>query len=275
MIETPDDQSYLVDLTNCVLRLTFNRPEFGNALQSTAIPTLERLFRAAQDEPEIRCILIEGKGKVFSAGGDVVGFARSIEQEVETRQADFARRLAAVGDLVQAVVAFDRPVVAAIRGATAGVGLLFPLAADVAIGDESATFVFAHQRMGLSPDGGVTSLLPRVVGERTARTLLLCAEKIGAAEAYRLGILSRLVPAEALVLETDRLAQRFARAPRRAIVAAKRLVRASTTTSLVEQLAAETAAMVDCVGDADFTEGVRAFVEKRAARFPSAGGTGT
>jgi 2-(1,2-epoxy-1,2-dihydrophenyl)acetyl-CoA isomerase len=172
--------------------------------------------------------------------------------------------------LVQAVVAFDRPVVAAIRGATAGVGLLFPLAADVAIGDDSAAFVFAHQRVGLSPDGGVTSLLPQVVGERTARTLLLSAAKIDAVEAHRLGILSRVVAAEVLAQESDRLTQRLAQAPRGAIVAAKRLVRASKTTPLGEQLAAETAAMVDCVGNADFIEGVRAFIEKRPARFPSA-----
>jgi 2-(1,2-epoxy-1,2-dihydrophenyl)acetyl-CoA isomerase len=270
MIETPEDQSYLVDLTDGVLRLTFNRPEFGNAIPSTATPLLERLFRAAQADPAVRCILVSGKGKVFSAGGDVVGFARSLEQDAATRQADFGARLTRLEGLVQAVVAFDRPIVASIRGAAAGAGLLYPLAADVAIGDDSAAFVFAHQRVGLSPDGGVSGLLPQVVGERTARTLLLTAAKLDAAEALRLGILSRIVPAEELEAESAKQARRFAQAPQLAIVSAKRLVRGATTRPLAEQLEAETAAIVACVGDPDFTEGVRAFIEKRGARFPSA-----
>ena len=207
---------------------------------------------------------------MFSAGGDLVGFAHSIEQEPEARQADFARRLAVVGELVQAVVAFDRPDVAAIRGAAAGLGLLYPVAADVAIGDESAAFVFAHQRVGLSPDGGVTALLPQVVGERMARTLLLTAARLDAAEAHRLGILSRIVPADGLAHESEQLARHLAQAPQRAIVAAKRLVNASSSNALAAQLAAETAAMVGCVGDPDFVEGVRAFLEKRRPAFPSA-----
>jgi 2-(1,2-epoxy-1,2-dihydrophenyl)acetyl-CoA isomerase len=270
MIEKPDDQVYLVDLADGILRLTFNRPEFGNALPSTALPMLERLFRAAQADPAIRCILIAGNGGVFSAGGDLLGFAQSIEQEVEARQVDFARRLAVVGRLVQAIVGFDRPIVAAIRGAAAGLGLLYTLAADVAIGDESAAFVFAHQRVGLSPDGGVSLLLPRVVGDRTARTLLLTAARLDAAEAHRLGILSRIVASDDLAGESAQLARRLAQAPQRAIVAAKRLVSASSSSSLAEQLAAESAAIVACVGDPDFGEGVRAFLEKRRPVFPSA-----
>lgn len=270
MIETPDDRCFLGTLVDGVLRLTFNRPEFGNALPSAALPMLARLFEAAQADPAIRCILIAGKGDVFSAGGDLVGFAHSIEQDVETRQADFAHRLAVVGGLVQAVVAFDRPIIAAIRGAAAGLGLLYPMAADVVIGDESAAFAFAHQRVGLSPDGGLSMLLPQVVGHRTARTLLLTAAKLDAAEALRLGILSRIVPSNDLERESVELARRLAQAPQRAIVAAKRLVSASSSSSLAEQLAAESAAIVACVGDPDFGEGVRAFIEKRRPVFPSA-----
>lgn len=270
MIETPDDRCFLVALAGGVLRLTFNRPEFGNALPSAGIPMLARLFRAAQSDPAIRCILVEGAGKVFCAGGDLVGFAHSIEQEPEARQADFAQRLAVLGGLVQAVLAFDRPVVAAIRGAAAGLGLLYPLAADVVIGDESAAFVFAHQRVGLSPDGGVTRLLPQVVGERMARTLLLTAARLDAAEAHRLGILSRIVPADDLAHESAQVARRLAEAPQRAIVATKQLLNASPSNALAGQLAAEAAALVGCVGDPDFVEGVRAFLEKRRPGFPSA-----
>jgi len=269
MNRNPEDGSYLVDLNEGVLRVTFNRPEHGNAIPSTAVPELSSLFQEAKADPGVRCILIQGKGKVFSAGGDVGSFATSIKQEVGARQADFSRRLGNLAGLVEAIVAFDRPVVAAIRGAVAGAGLMYPLVADYAIGDDSATFVFAHQRVGLAPDGGVSYLLPQVVGTRTARTLLLTAAKLDAQEAFRLGILSRIVPADELESEALKIAQRFALAPQRAVSLAKRLVNAADSRPLADQLQAEREGIVACVADPDFSEGVMAFVEKRKADFPS------
>jgi 2-(1,2-epoxy-1,2-dihydrophenyl)acetyl-CoA isomerase len=270
MFTTPEDQAYLVEFSAGVLRVTFNRPEFGNATPSTAVPGLTKLFVDARANPAVRCILVAGKGKMFSAGGDVAGFAKSLEQDKAARQADFAARLPRLRLLIEAVVGFDRPIVVAVRGAAAGAGLLYPLAADYVLGDDSATFVFAHQRIGLSPDGGVTALLPQVVGQRTARMLLLTAAKVDAPEALQLGILNRIVPAEALEDEALKQAKRFARAPQFAITAAKALVNAAASNSLGEQLDAETAAIVTSVGDPDFAEGVRAFIEKRGANFPSA-----
>jgi len=269
MNRNPEDGSYLVDLNEGVLRVTFNRPEHGNAIPSTAVPELSSLFQEAKADPGVRCILIQGKGKVFSAGGDVGSFATSIKQEVGARQADFSRRLGNLAGLVEAIVAFDRPVVAAIRGAVAGAGLMYPLVADYAIGDDSATFVFAHQRVGLAPDGGVSYLLPQVVGTRTARTLLLTAAKLDAQEAFRLGILSRIVPADELESEALKIAQRFALAPQRAVSLAKRLVNAADSRPLADQLQAEREGIEACVADPDFSEGVMAFVEKRKADFPS------
>jgi 2-(1,2-epoxy-1,2-dihydrophenyl)acetyl-CoA isomerase len=271
MYRNPEDENYLVDLDQGVLSVTFNRPEHGNAPPSSAIPELMRLFVQAQTDPSVRCIFVKAKGNVFSAGGDVASFDKSIKQEVVSRQADFDRRLGNLGALVEAVVAFDRPVVTAIRGAVAGASLMFPLVSDYAMGDTSATFVFAHQRVGLSPDGGVSFLLPQVVGARTARTLLLTAAKLDAGEAFRLGILSRIVAPELLERESLALAQRFAQAPQRAVKLAKGLVNAASSGTLHEQLRAEQRGIVDCVADPDFAEGVTAFLEKRKAKFPSTG----
>lgn len=266
----PDDESYLVECSGGVLRLTFNRPAFGNSVPAQNVPPLIALFQAAQAAPSVRCILISANGKVFSAGGDVAGFAKSLEQATQVRQADFGRRLVLVAKLVEAVCAFDRPIIVAMPGAAAGAGLLYPLAADLVIGDENAAFVFAHQRVGLSPDGGVTSLLPLTVGVRTARMLLLTAAKLDAPEALRLGMLHRIVPAESLGAEAAKLAYAFAAAPQSAISAAKRLINMAGKRTLSAQLEAEAESIVACVGDPDFTEGVGAFIEKRKARFPSA-----
>jgi 2-(1,2-epoxy-1,2-dihydrophenyl)acetyl-CoA isomerase len=269
MFVSAEDNSYRVEIDRGVLRLSFNRPEFGNAVPSTAVPALIALFRNAQSDPAIRAILVRGEGRIFSAGGDVAGFKRSLAQSATERQADFAERLPRLRLLVEAVIAFDRPIVASIRGAAAGAGLLYPLAADLVIGDDSATFVFAHQKIGLSPDGGITLLLPQVVGQRTARMLMLTAAKLDAAEAMRLGILHRIVSAETLEDASMLAAVRLARAPQRAIRLAKQMLVGASRRSIGEILDAETAGIVECVGDEDFSEGVSAFMEKRAAIFPS------
>jgi 2-(1,2-epoxy-1,2-dihydrophenyl)acetyl-CoA isomerase len=267
MLKTPDDKSYLVDIDNGLLTLTFNRPELGNAIPSTAVPGLTALFQAAQEDLSVRCILVKGTGKVFSAGGDVASFARSLEQSPVERQADFGARLQRAEILVEAVVAFDRPVVAAVNGPAAGAGLLYPLVADVVIGNPFASFVFAHQRIGLSPDGGVTYVLPRVIAPRLARMLLLTAAKVDAEEAKAIGLLHRIVDAEVLNEEALKAARKLAAAPLTAVRAAKRMIVASPETSLADQMRAETASIVACVGDPDFDEGVRAFMEKRPAKF--------
>jgi 2-(1,2-epoxy-1,2-dihydrophenyl)acetyl-CoA isomerase len=270
MFESPENGDYLVQLGNGVLRVSFNRPKFGNAIGQTSVPGLVQLFRDAQESLQVRSILIRGEGKIFSAGGDVAGFARSLEQDVPSRRAEYSRRLSNLRVLVEAVLAFDRPLVVSVRGAAAGAGLLFPLAADYVIGDPTALFIFAHQGIALCPDGGISALLPQVVGQRMARSLVLTAARVKADEALRLGLMNRIVPPEELETEANEAARRLARAPRQAIVLSKKLLNESSHRSLGEQLDAEMNGVVACVGDEDFEEGVRAFLEKRTPNFPSA-----
>lgn len=270
MIQSAEDGCYLVEHVDGVLRLSFNRPEYGNATPQHAVPHLTQLFEDAQEDPSVRAILVRGEGRMFSAGGDVAAFARSLEQGRETRQADFARRLPRLRKLVEAVTSFDKPVVVAIRGPVAGAGLLYPLAGDVVFGEPDASFVFAHQRIGLSPDGGVTALLPDVVGPRVTRRLLLTAAKVEADEALRLGLLDEIVEGGTLEDVSMKAARRLAKAPQLAVRTAKRLVaHYAAGASISDQLDAETAGIVATVGDDDFAEGVRAFMEKRAPAFPS------
>lgn len=270
MLKTPEDRSFLVELTDNVLRLSFNRPEFGNAIPSQNVPVLTDVFRAAQADPAVRSILIRGEGKVFSAGGDVAGFKRSLAQSKEDRAEDFGRRLAIAGELATAVHAFDGGIVTAVRGAAAGAGLFYPLVADYAIGDPSAVFVFAHNRVALTPDGGLTTVLPQVVGTRMARSLLMTSARIDAQEAFRLAMLNEIVPAEELDDRAMAVARRFAQAPQTALKATKQMINATSDRTPGEMLEAEVQGIVRCVADDDFDEGVSAFLEKRKPRFPSA-----
>jgi 2-(1,2-epoxy-1,2-dihydrophenyl)acetyl-CoA isomerase len=261
------EEAFLVDRSNGILTLSFNRPEFGNAIPSVAVPLLIDLFRSVSKDPIVKVIVVRGEGKHFSAGGDVQAFALSLEQSIEDRRADFAPRLDRVAALVEAYLALDIPVIAACRGGVAGAGLMYVLGADYVLADETAAFVFAHQRVGLIPDSGVSYLLPRVVGERRAMQLVLGAVRIDAQEALRIGIVSQIAGADDLENEAQKLAQKLARGPSSVMRSAKRLIRSSASSPLSQHLAMERDSIVTCVGEAAFEEGVRAFVEKRSPDF--------
>ncbi|KXU33823.1 hypothetical protein A0J57_04060 [Sphingobium sp. 22B] len=269
MTEVTDPPPFLVDRTDGVLTLTFNRPEHGNAMPPASTPDLIALLEDAQNDPAIRALVVCGKGKHFTTGGDLAVFAKGVAEGPAALQADFTIRMASVKRLVQALLAFDRPVVAAVKGGVAGAGLLFSLAADIVIGDDTAFFLFAHQRMGLNPDAGVSWLLPRVIGVRPAKMLTLTAARVEAEEAQRLGLLSRIVAADMLDEEVGKLARRLARAPQHATRTAKRLLDQAAMTTLSDQLDAENAGVIQAVGDPDFAEGVTSFIEKRPPSFPS------
>lgn len=266
---TSSDAAYRVGRAGGVLTLSFDQPDAGNAIPQAAVPGLTALFRSIADDPSVRVLLVRGEGRNFSTGGDVRSFARALDQSVEDRQADFGRRLDAVKPLVEAYLAIKVPIVVACQGAVAGAGLMYPLGADYVLADDTVAFLFSHQRVGLTPDGGVSLLLPRVVGMRRATELILTAAKVDAAEAHRIGMVSRIVTAEWLQDEAVRQAHRFARAPVGAIRAAKALIIQSASRSDADQLQAERDAIVASVGDPDFAEGVSAFLEKRVAVFPS------
>lgn len=258
---------FLVDKSEGVLTLSFNRPEQGNAIPSSAVPQLTELFTSIKGDASVRAVLIRGEGKHFSAGGDVAGFAQSIALSPEERRADYAARLDRTSAYVAAYVALEVPIVAACKGGVAGGGLMYALGADYVLADETAAFVFAHQRVGLTPDCGLSFLLPKVVGVRRAAELVLTAAKIDSAEALRLSMVSRIVTSEALDTEARALAAKFARGPANVLRTAKHLLHSGPTLTIADALKAERDAIVACVGEAAFEEGVRAFSEKRAPDF--------
>jgi 2-(1,2-epoxy-1,2-dihydrophenyl)acetyl-CoA isomerase len=260
---------FTVRRSNGVLTLTLDRPEVGNALASDAIPQLGQVFREAASDPEVRVLLMRATGPAFCAGGDVKGFARTIDQSPDERREDYRVRLDRAREQVEAFLALSCPVIVACQGAVAGAAVAYPLGADIALAEPGTRFVFPHQRLALPPDGGLSYLLPRTVGLRKATELVLTAAVVEAEEAVRLGMVSRVVAAEALHDEASSLAERLARAPRGAVRRARALLKGSLDRSLGEQLIAERDAIADSVAEPDFEEGVRAFMEKRRPNFPS------
>jgi 2-(1,2-epoxy-1,2-dihydrophenyl)acetyl-CoA isomerase len=159
------------------------------------------------------------------------------------------------------------PVVGCVQGAVAGFGLSLMNACDLVVAADDAYFASAYRQIGLTPDGGGSWSLPRLVGMRKAMEILLLGERFGAADALALGLVNRVVPAAELDAATSAVVQILATGPVLATRQAKRLVRESLSRTLSEQLDAEAASFAACAGTADFVEGITAFLQKRAPQF--------
>lgn len=159
------------------------------------------------------------------------------------------------------------PVIAAVQGGTSGIGISLIAACDFVLASEKSVYNLAYINLGTTPDGGASWSLPRLMGLRQARELIMLSERFQGEDAVRLGLVNRLVPNEQLQDEALALAQRLATGPTQAYARAKKLLMQSLQNSLPEQLAAEQDSFIASCATDDFVEGVQAFMEKRPAQF--------
>ncbi|WP_340317909.1 enoyl-CoA hydratase/isomerase family protein [Rhizorhabdus argentea] len=257
-------------MSNGLLTLTFNRPESRNAIPTDAVLRLAALFRAIGEAADVRVVLVRGKGENFGGGGDVAGMRDSLALAPEARSQSYYARLDNASEMVKAWCAIPQPIVAACRGSVAGAAMMFSLGADFTFGDPTTYFLCAHRQIGLTPDSGLSYLLPRVVGLKRATDLILSARKVDAPEALAIGLLSQICAAEDLDAFALKQAQALAAAPQLVVRRAKALLAASLENGIGQQLDAERDLIAQSVADPDFEEGITAFFEKRRAKFPSA-----
>ncbi len=242
--------------------IRFNRPDSLNALD---VATAEAFAVAAREmeRARVRCVLLVGAGRSFSAGGDVAAFGRDPASTTAVANA----LLDALHPALLALRQGDAPVIAAVQGVAAGAGLSIALSADLVIAAEDTRFLLAYDRIGASPDGGSTWFLPRKVGRARAAELMLLGATLSAAEALDWGLINRVVAPEALGEAALAMARQVAAGPTRAYGSFRRLIDAATTSPLAAQLEAERAGFIATAATADFREGTSAFLEKRKARF--------
>jgi 2-(1,2-epoxy-1,2-dihydrophenyl)acetyl-CoA isomerase len=240
-----------------VLRCVVTSPARG-ALDFDAVREVTAMLRAP--EPDVGAVLLAGDGPHFCVGADVGELAASAGEAVQALAGD-------LHELVRALVEVPVPVVAAVRGWAAGAGMSLALAADIAIAGVSTRLRPAYPAIGLSPDGGLTWTLPRIVGAARARHILLTDRVIDADEALALGLVAAVVADDDVAGEAEALARRLAEGPVRALGRTKSLVRADRTLS--DQLDAEAAAIAESVAD-EGREGIAAFRERRPPTFTPA-----
>lgn len=250
-----------------VATLTLNRPDALNALDPAMIEALVAATADLARDDGVHAVVLRGAGRHFMAGGDIRVFAASLETDGDARRQAFHAMADRVHAAIETLARMPQPVIAAVRGAAAGFGLSLMNACDLVLAADDAYFASAYLALGVTPDGGGTYWLPRLVGARKAAEIVLLGERIDAPQALALGLVNRVVPADALEAAVEAVARRIAAGPPRAVRGAKRLLRGASTASLSEQLAAEAASFGACAGTDDFAEGVRAFLGKRPARF--------
>lgn len=256
----------LLDVTAGIARITLNRPDRGNALnQPMADALLSAALRVANDT-EIRCVILTGAGRMFCVGGDIGDFAGSSEGT-----GAFLGRLAGtLHQAMQLLASMPKPMICLVNGPAAGAGLSMAISGDIVLAHPSAHFTAAYLGIGLTPDGGMTWLLPRLVGMRLAQEIILTNRRVGAAEAAAIGLVTRVVADDALDTEGSELATRLASGAVAAMGASRKLLQESLASGLASQMDRELASIAAGGEGAEGREGVNAFLARRPPDFPSA-----
>ncbi len=253
-----------LEIKNNIGIMRFNDPDVRNAVSPDMLEGFwECLNEIEKENSEIKCLLITGEGKGFCAGANLSsGSERSNSgrqdagHALETMYHPILRRLRNM----------NIPIVTAVNGAAAGIGMSFALMGDIIVASKSAFFLQAFRRIGLVPDGGSTWLLPRLVGNARAKELSLLGERLPAEKAYEWGLINRLTDEEDLIDEALKISKELASGPMSLRLIRKAFWESSDNT-YEEQLNLERELQFQAGNSEDFKEGVKAFLDKRDAKF--------
>lgn len=254
----------LLDVADGIARVTLNRPQAGNTIDLPMAQELLRIATRCDTDSSIRCVVLTGNGKLFCGGGDVGSFAEAGDQV-----GAFLSELA--GTLHVAVSRFMRmpkPLLCLVNGPAAGAGLSLAISGDVVIAAKSAHFTAAYGTVGLTPDGGMSWMLPRFVGLRRAQEIIITNRRIGAQEAAQIGLVTRWVENEEFAAEGAKVARQLADSSMPAVAGARALLLESGSSPLEAQLERETRSIAFAGSTAECKEGVAAFQQRRQPNFP-------
>ena len=261
----PSYREIRYDAADHVATLTWNRPEARNALTATMLGETIQAVQEAQADAAVRVLVITGAGRAFCAGGDTKAMAETVASGAP--EPPERERLGQIQELQLSLRRFPKVVIAAVNGAAYGAGLDLACTADFRLAADTARFCEVYVRLGLAPGGGGAWLLPRLVGVTNALDLVLSGEPIDAAEALRIGLVSRVVPAADLTSATREFAQRFVLSAPRSVEIAKRTLYRGLEMSFEASLDFIRPHIAALRQTEDHREGLRALQERRLPRF--------
>ncbi len=249
------------EIIDGVGKITLNRPEKYHSFVREMALQLQNALDECKQKKEVRAILITARGKAFCAGQDL---AEAIDPSIPSISKIIQEHY---NPIIRKIRTIEKPVVAAVNGVAAGAGASVALACDIVVATESASFIQAFSKIGLIPDSGATFFLPRYVGMQKATALMMTAEPVSAKDAEQMGMIYKAFSDEVFETESWQLVSKLAQMPTKGLGLTKRLLNASNTNNLEEQLNMEDECQVIASNTADFNEGVQAFLEKRKANF--------
>jgi len=246
------------ELKDSVAWLRLNRPEVFNSFNRQMALELQKCLDDTLHQEAVRAVVITGNGKAFCAGQDLKevttpeinpGFRKILEEHYNP--------------IILKIRNHNKPVIAAVNGVAAGAGANIALACDIVVASDAAAFIQAFSKIGLIPDSGGTYFLPRLIGFQRASALMMLGDKVSAAEALQMGMLYKVFAAESFNTEVENLAAAVAQMPTKALMLTKKLLNASLSNELEDQLDMESDLQIEASKTHDYTECVNAFVEKR------------
>lgn len=245
------------------LILTISNPEFKNALGPEIYAAGIEALNAAENNSEIRSVVITGEGSVFCAGGNLQRLQANRREAPEVQ----AQSIEGLHNWIDSIRTYPKPVIAAVEGPAAGAGFSLALACDFCVAADNAVFVMSYSTVALSPDGGGSWSLARALPRALASELLMCGERISAQRLHDLGLVNRVSSAGGALSEALRLAEQLnARAPN-ALASIKELINEAPVSTLSQQLSSERDHFVRNLHHSNGGEGISAFLEKRTPTY--------
>jgi 2-(1,2-epoxy-1,2-dihydrophenyl)acetyl-CoA isomerase len=256
-------QFITVEQIDGVMKITLNRPDVLNSFTLAMSQELREALGTARADKPVRAILLTGAGRGFCAGQDLSDVPEPVDGKLDLG----ATVRQTYNPLIQLLREIEKPVVCAVNGVAAGAGANLAIACDIVIASEAASFIQSFSKIGLVPDSGGTFFLPRAIGMPMATALMMLGDKITAQRAAEIGMIYKVVPADALETESMSLARQLASMPTKGLGFTKRALNASMGNNLEKQLQVEEEMQAEAGRTWDFEEGVAAFREKRKPDF--------
>jgi 2-(1,2-epoxy-1,2-dihydrophenyl)acetyl-CoA isomerase len=258
------EQVILTEVRDRVATLTLHRPEKLNAVNAQLLAEAAGVLKTWSRHPAIGAIVVTGSGRAFCAGGDVSMMAREDDASTLEQKIDGLRDMQEISWLLYSS---PKVTIASVNGFAMGAGLGIALACDLRIASSTAKFGTAYAKVGYGGDFGTTWLLTHYAGAPKAKELFFLADPVDAAEAHRIGLVNRVIEPDALATETAAIARRIAEGPLTSYRYMKQNVNLAATVDFRTLLDREPETHLRCGETEDHSEGVRAFLEKRAPRF--------
>ena len=256
-------ETVIYEVDSKIATITLNRPDSLNAFNGQMVLDLREATDAASEDDSIRCVILTGKGKGFSAGADLK------DQITVSKDSNLVERglLEGYKPIFMNIINMPKPVISAVNGPAAGMGSSFAMACDLTLMSEEAYLMSVFSNIGLVPDGGANWLLTNTIGYKLAYQIAIEGEKIPASRCLELGLTNKVVPSEELLSEAKAWATKLAQRSPQALSQTKKIMRMALDSTYEEIFSTEAKVQNRLVGSPDNKEAVTAFLEKRPPKF--------